>query len=97
MSNKATERVLLTPRISEKANLVQAFNQYVFVVARETTKAMLVRALKEQFSVDAVAVNLLKMQGKKRNFRGIVGRRNSWKKAYVILKEGNVINLGEVK
>ena len=97
MSSKVAKRVLLTPRISEKSSLVQAFNQYVFMVPCEATKAMLVQTLKEQFDVDAVAINLLKMQGKKRNFRGIAGRRNSWKKAYVTLKEGQVINLGEVK
>ncbi|OGT08047.1 MAG: 50S ribosomal protein L23, partial [Gammaproteobacteria bacterium RBG_16_37_9] len=36
------------------------------------------------------------VQGKKRNFKNMQGKKKDWKKAYITVKEGQAINLGGV-
>jgi len=44
------------------------------------------------FKVDVESVQVLNVKGKVKRFRGAVGRRKGWKKAYVCLKAGQEIN-----
>ena len=44
------------------------------------------------FKVDVESVQVSNVKGKVKRFRGAVGRRKSWKKAYVCLKSGQEIN-----
>lgn len=88
----------LVPRISEKAYAqASAERSYVFVVPTNVTKIDVIRAVKEQFDVDAVAVNTTTLKGKqKRTYRrGRVerGTRSDLKKAYVTLKPRQSIPL----
>ncbi|QQR79253.1 MAG: 50S ribosomal protein L23 [Candidatus Moraniibacteriota bacterium] len=92
LSSLAT-RVLLRPRITEKAYAVNALDQYVFQVASAATKTEVKRAVEEAYGVTVIAVNMVRLPGKRKNLGRTVGQRSSVKKALVRLKKGESIQL----
>lgn len=86
-------RVLVRPRITEKAYAVNALDQYVFQVTMTATKTEVKRAVEEAYGVSVAAVNIVRLPGKKKNQGRIVGRRSAVKKALVRLKKGESIQL----
>ena len=68
------------------------FNQVVFKVTAEATKAEIKSAIETMFKVEVSAVNLLNMNGKIKRAGRAFGKRADWKKAYVSLKPGQEIN-----
>lgn len=89
-------RVLLRPIISEKASHQQTLvNQYFFMVDMKANKIEVAKAVKAVYGIKPVAVNIIKMEGK-RSYRGrTVGKRKDWKKAIVTLPKGKTITLYE--
>ena len=91
-------KVLLAPQVSEKSTFVgEKNNQYVFRVASDATKPEIKAAVELLFStedkkVDVQSVQVLNVRGKEKRFGRWVGRRRSWKKAYVRLAQGQEIN-----
>ena len=86
-------QVLLAPQISEKATLIADKNeQVVFRVASDATKPEVKAAVELLFKVEVKAVQVANVKGKVKRFKGAVGRRKGWKKAYVSLKPGQEIN-----
>jgi large subunit ribosomal protein L23 len=86
-------QVLLAPQISEKATYVaEKHEQVIFRVASDATKPEIKAAVELLFKVDVESVQVLNVKGKVKRFRGAVGRRKGWKKAYVCLKAGQEIN-----
>jgi large subunit ribosomal protein L23 len=89
--------LVLYPRVSEKAYAhATNLNTYVFNVPKETTKIEIKNAVKSQFSVDVLNVNIVNTKGKpkrtvKRGGRQTHGKRSDTKKAYVLVKEGQTI------
>jgi large subunit ribosomal protein L23 len=84
--------------VTEKSVKLQARNQYTFKVALKANKIDIRRAVESLFNVDVVKVNVLRMPGKPKWIR----RRGSaprpvepreWKKAIVIIKEGQTIDI----
>ena len=89
-------QVLLAPQISEKATHVAEKNeQIVFRVASDATKPEILAAVELLFKVEVESVQVLNVKGKQKRFKGHVGRRKSWKKAFVCLKPGQEINFAE--
>lgn len=86
-------RVLLRPRITEKAYAVTAVNQYVFHVATTATKTQVRQAVEEAYGVKVVAVNIVRLPGKKKNTGRTQGVRSTVKKALVRLQSGDSIQL----
>ena len=96
MNKDKLMNIILAPCISEKSTSVGVYSQYVFRVRSNATKFQIACAIKMLFDVDVEAVRVINMPGKSRRFGNIQGRRKDWKKAYVTIKEGQVINLGGV-
>lgn len=101
MSAMNTERlmqVLLAPVVSEKSTFVgEKSNQVVFKVAQDATKPEIKAAVELLFStkdskVQVTRVSVSNVKGKKKRFGRMMGRRASWKKAYVSLAAGQEIN-----
>jgi large subunit ribosomal protein L23 len=92
LSSLAT-RVLLRPRITEKAYAVNALDQYVFQVVGTATKTEVKRAVEEAYGVSVVAVHIVRLPGKRKNLGRTVGQRSAVKKALVRLKKGESIQL----
>lgn len=93
-----SKTMVLKPRVSEKSYAQSQDNVYVFSVSTSADKTSIARAVEAQFDVVVATVNTTLSKGKakrtmRRGGRPITGRTNSYKKAYVTLKEGQSIPL----
>ena len=96
MNQERLMQVLLAPQISEKATFVAEKNeQVIFRVASDATKPEIKAAVELLFKVGVESVQVANVKGKVKRFKGAVGRRKGWKKAYVSLKAGQEINFVE--
>ena len=85
--------VVLAPVVSEKSTFVADKNrQYVFRVADDATKPEIKAAVELMFKTKVRSVTTANVKGKQRRFGKTIGRKRSWKKAYVRLAEGQEIN-----
>jgi len=86
--------MVLKPRISEKTySLAQANRTYVVEVPGDANKVTVAKAMAAQFGVTVETVNIINVKGKtkrtvRKGGRPSLGRRSDFKKAYVMLKEG---------
>ena len=85
--------VIRKPVITEKATMASEHNAVVFEVHMDANKPQIKEAIEALFGVKVKAVNTTITKGKQKRFRGIKGRRNDVKKAYVTLEEGNTIDV----
>ncbi|MCC7549657.1 MAG: 50S ribosomal protein L23 [Burkholderiales bacterium] len=94
-SQERLMQVLLAPQISEKSTYVgEKHNQWVFRVTSDATKPEIKAAVELMFKVEVLGVQTSNSHGKETKRLGrAVGRRRSWKKAFVSLKPGQEINL----
>ena len=81
------------PMVTEKSTLGSEHNQVTFRVPLSATKPEIKQAIELLFKVKVKAVNTLRQKGKKKRFRGIVGKRADFKKAMVTLAEGENIDV----
>ena len=96
MNQQRLMQVLLAPQISEKATFVADKNeQIVFRVTTDATKPEIKAAVELLFKVQVESVQVLNMKGKVKRFKGVTGRRKTWKKAFVCLKPGQEISFAE--
>ena len=85
--------VVLAPVVSEKSTFVADKNrQYVFRVSDDATKPQIRAAVELMFKTKVDSVTVSNVKGKERRFGRTIGRKRSWKKAYVRLAEGQEIN-----
>ena len=88
--------VLLAPIVSEKATLVaDKHDQVVFRVAQDATKPEVKAAVELMFKVQVDSVQISNVRGKEKRMGRTAGRRPSWKKAIVKLREGDTIEIFE--
>jgi len=93
MSDSALYNIILAPHVSEKGTqLADSAQQVVFKVSIDATKPQIRRAIEKLFSVEVESVQVVRQKGKKKNFGRIPGKRKSWKKAYIRLKQGQDID-----
>jgi large subunit ribosomal protein L23 len=89
---KAPQDIIVRPIISEKMEyLGEAQRKYAFKVDPRANKIEIKEAVEAIYKVTVTGVNVLNRRGKKRRVRYTEGRRSSWKKAVVTLKEGDTI------
>ncbi len=87
--------VLKAPRITEKSVAAGERNVYTFVVDSRATKFQVRDAVKAQFNVTPVKVNIVNKAPKQTHSRskGRTVSQSGMKKAYVYLKKGESISL----
>ena len=85
--------VILAPIITEKATMASENNQVVFKVRHKATKPQIREAVERLFNVKVKAVNTLNREGKRKRFRGFMGKQNDMKKAIVTLEDGHSIDV----
>jgi len=94
MNEVQARKLIRASLITEKGTILQeANNQYLFRVDRRANKIQIKAAIEKIFSVTVESVRTLTVHGKKRRTGRTVGRKPSWKKAIVTLKEGDSIEL----
>ena len=87
-------QVLVAPIVSEKATMVaEKSNAVTFKVLQNATKHEIKAAVELLFKVEVKSVSVLNTKGKTKRFGKTVGRRDNVRKAYVMLKEGQELNL----
>jgi large subunit ribosomal protein L23 len=92
---KPTE-VVQGPIVTEKGTLVSELgNQVVLKVHPHANKVEIRQAVEQLFGVKVEGVRTSRVLGKSRRVGRHVGRRPTWKKAYVTLAEGNSIEFFE--
>ena len=92
-ANDRLMTVVLAPVVSEKSTFVADKNrQYVFRVADDATKPEIKAAVELMFKTKVQGVQVSNVRGKEVRRGRSVGRKRSWKKAYVRLAEGQEIN-----
>ena len=89
--------ILIKPIITEKMTAQgEKLNRYGFVVAKDANKLEIKAAVEKMYGVKVDSVNTQQYVGKvktRNTTRGMaVGRVNRGKKAYVTLKQGEVID-----
>lgn len=87
--------ILQRPRVTEKSTLLSGAKNpvYSFEVHDKATKPEIKKAIKAKYGVDAAKVNIVNLPAKKVMRRGKVGVKSAIKKAMVVLKEGQSIDI----
>lgn len=90
-----SSRVLVSPRVTEKAAIGTEVGVYVFNVTADATKPAIASAVQELFKVTPVKVRIVNNKPTRTTTRatGRRGKTNANKKAYVYLKKGDKIEL----
>lgn len=89
-------RILEKPLVTEKsAQALAETNRVTFRVKRTANKREVKEAVEQIFSVTVLDVNTLVVKGKFRRQGRSVGRTQTWKKAIVLLKKGDKIDIFE--
>lgn len=94
MSNKTEYYdVIRKPIVTEKATMASEAGAVVFEVSMDSNKPLIKEAVETLFNVKVKAVNTTVVKGKTKRFKGQLGKRKNIKKAYVMLEEGNTIDV----
>ena len=93
MKEERLLKVLKAPHVSEKSTMAaEAGNTVVFKVAKDANKAEIKAAVEKLFEVEVEGVRTVNVKGKTKRHGQSFGKRSDWKKAYVVLKEGQDID-----
>jgi len=88
--------VIISPLVTEKGTIVgEKSNQVVFRVRPGANKDQIRNVIEDLFKVSVVKIRTANFLGKERRRGRTIGRRPSWKKAYITLKEGDRIEIFE--
>jgi large subunit ribosomal protein L23 len=86
MNQERLLKIIVSPHISEKATIgAEKHNEYVFQVIDSATKPEVKDAVEHLFNVKVKTVRMMNVRPKTKLFKGVEGKRKSWKKAYVTL------------
>ncbi|MBI2096455.1 MAG: 50S ribosomal protein L23 [Candidatus Taylorbacteria bacterium] len=85
--------VIIRPRVTEKAGLLGKSGIYVFDVRPEATKAAVAKEIFEFYKVKPADVRLVNFPPKAVFTRGRRGRAGGGRKAYVVLKKGDKLEI----
>jgi large subunit ribosomal protein L23 len=89
--------IILKPVVTEKMNLKgETLRQYGFLVDKRANKVQIKRAVETLYGVTVESVNTMRYAGKQKSRftkTGLItGRKNSYKKAVITLREGETID-----
>ncbi len=85
--------IIRQPIVTEKSTMASESGAIVFEVDIKATKSQVREAIENLFNVKVKSVNTLISKGKTKRFKGTLGRRKDTKKAYVMLEDGNTIDV----
>jgi large subunit ribosomal protein L23 len=93
---KDLRQIIKRPVITEKSTIERETRNIVtFAVAPDANKVEIKEAIEQLFDVTVLEVRTLRMLGKMRRVGLHSGRKPSWKKARVRLREGDSIEFFE--
>lgn len=89
----AEAKLIIAPRVTEKASMQSNQNAFTFVVRGEATKLTLRDEIKAEYKVTPRAINITNIPRQWTFVRGKLGTKSGYKKAIVFLKKGDTIKL----
>ena len=92
ISSERALSILKKPITTEKSTNLQQFNQYSFIVSKNSNSLEIKNAIEMIFKVKVNKVNTSILRGKGKTFKGQYGFRKDTKRAIVTLAEGNTID-----
>ena len=92
VSEERALSIIQKPLMTEKSTNLNQFNQYSFLVSKDSNTIEIKAAIEKIFKVKVTKVNTSILRGKVKSFKGSVGYRKDTKKAIVTLAEGNTID-----
>lgn len=94
MNEERLYQVLLQPHLTEKSSMGSGLlRQYAFKVDKTATKKEIKAAIEKLFQVSVRSIRTCNVKSKVKRFRNYLGKQSGWKKAYVILNEGQEIDI----
>ena len=84
--------IIKRPITTEKSTNLQQYNQYSFIVSKNSNSFEIKNAIEAIFKVKVNKVNTSILRGKAKTFKGQHGFRKDTKRAIVTLDEGNTID-----
>jgi large subunit ribosomal protein L23 len=93
---RSASEVIIRPLVTEKSHQqLDQLGAYTFVVAKDANKIEIAQAVEKTFNVKVKDVRTMNYAGKTKRMGRWVGRKPSWKKAVVVLAEGDSIEIFE--
>ena len=92
ISDEKAFSIIKKPLMTEKSTNLNQYNQYSFIVSKDSCSNEIKKAIEKIFKVKVTKVNTLVMHGKLQSFKGHSGYKNDFKKAIITLAEGNTID-----
>ena len=86
-------KTIIKPIITEKSSMGSEYNQVTFQVQKTSSKKEIKLAIENIFKVKVKKVNTSIVKGKLNSFRGSLGKRSDYKKAFVTLEDGQTIDI----
>lgn len=84
-------QILVRPVLSEKGTNLASQGRYVFEVHPGANKTEIRKSIEKVYDVHVDQVKIIKLPGKKRKYGRSIGRTSDWKKAVVVLRQGEKI------
>ena len=92
ISDEKSFSIIKKTLMTEKSTNLNQYNQYSFIVSKDSCSNEIKKAIEKIFKVKVTKVNTSIMRGKLKSFKGNSGYKNDFKKAVVTLAEGNTID-----
>ena len=93
ISKEKAYNTIIKPIVTEKSTLLLENNQVVFLVDINSNKIDIKKSIELIFGVKVSAVNVIKVKGKTKRFKGTIGKRSDYKKAIISLPDDQTIDL----
>ena len=92
ISDERALSIIQKPLMTEKSTNLNQYNQYSFIVSKDSNVFEIKNAVEKIFKVKVTKVNTSILRGKTKSFKGSLGHRKDIKKAIITLAEGNTID-----
>ena len=92
ISDEKAFSIIKKSLMTEKSTNLNQYNQYSFIVSKDSCSNEIKKAIEKIFKVKVTKVNTSVMRGKLKSFKGNSGYQNDFKKAVVTLAEGYTID-----
>ena len=93
LSKEKAFNVILKPVVTEKSTILSENNQIVFLVNINSNKIDIKKSIELIYGVKVNSINIIRVKGKTKVFKGKVGKRSDYKKAIISLSKGQSIDL----
>ena len=93
ISKEKAYNVIVKPVVTEKSTTLSENNQIVFLVNINSNKIDIKKSIELIYGVKVSSVNVIRVKGKTKVFKGKVGKRPDYKKAIICLPKGQSIDL----